>query len=315
LDTTPNQWRPLTPEDYVRNSCIRAAFLSAILGVSALGLSAQSWDAASQARSWAKQDKDDSFTFYDPAAKTLRTWMRDGGLLGSLPTAKLDDSPERWVLDPRNNAWVTHGSSVTQVDRTGHLINNLKLPAEVGDVCWDAKGFVLSYRAMEPYLEKRDFKGAVIWSFGSKPAKSDGPSPRNLHPIAMDDSGNVVMADSNALNLSVLDSNSGRKVSETNLLLVGGQPVPALEGSAIERGPLAIWPGKGVIFAAVKAVQIPAPLRAALQGLVLARLDLAQSRLEFLPTGLDESHILVGVLESDAIFVNPRGGLMLVKIK
>lgn len=299
----------------MRKSSIRASLLSAIIGVSALGLGAQPWDAASQARSWAKQDKDDSFTFYDPAAKMLRTWMRDGGLLGSLPTAKLDGLPERWVLDPRNNAWITHGSSVTQVDRTGHLLYNLKLPAEVGDVCWDAKGFVLSYRAMEPYLEKRDFKGALLWSFGSKPAKSDGPAPRNLRPIVMDDSGNVVMADSNALNLSILDGNTGRKVSETNLLLAGGQPAPALEGSTIERGPLAIWPGKGVIFAAVKAAQVPAPLRASLQGLALARLDLAQSSLEFLPTGLDESHILVGVLESDAIFVNPRGGLMLVKIK
>jgi hypothetical protein len=286
-----------------------------MIGVSALGLNAQSWDAASQARSWAKQDKDDSFTFYDPATKMLHTWMREGGLIGSLPAAKLDDPPERWVMDPRNNAWITHGASVTQVDRTGHNILNLKLPAEVGDVCWDAKGFVLSYRTVEPYLEKRDFKGAQLWAFGSKPAKSDGPPPQNRRPIVMDDSGNVLMADGNSINLSILDGNTGRKISETNLLLAGGQPAPALEGSATERGPLAIWAGKGVIFAAVKAAQVPAPLRATLQGLVLARLDIAQSRLEFLPTGLDESHVLVGVLDSDAIFVNPKGGLMVVRIK
>jgi hypothetical protein len=286
-----------------------------MIGVSTVGLCAQSWDAASQARSWAKQDKDDSFTFYDSGTKMLHTWMRDGGLLGSLHAAKLDDLPDRWVMDPRNNAWITHGTSITQMDRTGHTIYSLRLPAEVGDVCWDAKGFVLSYRAVEPYLEKRDYKGALLWSFGSKPPKSDNPTPQNRRPLVMDDSGNVLMADGNTLNLSILDGNTGRKVSETNLLLAGGQPAPALEGPAIERGPLAIWPGKGVIFAAMKAAQVPAALRASLQGLVLARLDFAQSRVEFLPTGLDESHILVGVLDSDAIFASPRGGLMLVKIK
>ncbi|MBK8789837.1 MAG: hypothetical protein IPO28_06600 [Holophagaceae bacterium] len=82
-----------------------------------------------------------------------------------------------------------------------------------------------------------------------------------------------------------------------------------------DRGPLAIWPGKGVVFAAVRAAQIAVQLRGTLQGLALARLDFAQSRLEFLPTGLDESHLLVGVLDADAVFVNPRGGLMLVRVK
>ena len=164
-------------------------------------------------------------------------------------------------------------------------------------------------------VEKRDFKGTLLWSFGAKPSKGDGPAPQNRRPVVLDDSGNVLMADSNALNLALLDGNSGRKLGETSLLLGPGQPAPALEGYAAERGPLAIWPGKGVVFAAVKAAQVPASLRAALQGLALARLDLAQSRLEFLPTGLDESHILVGVLDSDAVFVNPRGGLMLVRIR
>jgi len=280
-----------------------------------MAVNAQSWDAATQARSWAKQDRDDSFTFYDAAAKSLRTWMRDGGLLGSVPTAKLDNPPERWVMDPRNAAWIAHGSTVSQVDRTGHIIVNIKLPAEVGDVCWDAKGFVLSFRTFEPYLEKRDFKGALLWSFGAKPTKGDGPSPRNRRPILSDDSGNVLMADGSSLNLSILDGNTGRKVSETNLKLEGGQPVPALEGSLSERAPMAAWLGKGVVFASMKANQIPPAQRSSLEGQVLARLDLPQSRLEFLPTGLDDTHLLVGILDGDAVFVNPKGGLMLVKVK
>ncbi len=299
----------------MRNSCIRFSILSALLGLSGLTLSAQSWDAATQARGWAKQDKDDSFTFYDAGSRMLHTWLRDGGVLGSVPVGKSDEAPERWLLDPRNNAWIARGTTITQIDKTGQVMLNLKLPAEVGDVCWDPKGFVLSYKAPEPYLEKRDYKGGLLWSFGAKPSRGDGPAPLNRRPIVLDDAGNVLMADGNALNLAILDGTTGRKLAETSLLLGPGQPAPALEGYVVERAPLVIWPGKGVVFAAVKASQIPAALRATLQGQALARLDFAQSRLEFLPTGLDESHILVGVLDSDAIFVNPRGGLMLVRVK
>ncbi len=286
-----------------------------MVGLSVLPLRAQAWDAASQARSWAKQDKDDSFTFFDPSARMLRTWMRDGGVIGSVPAGKSDEPPERWVMDPRNNAWIARGTSVTQIDKTGHVILTLKVPAEVGDVCWDGKGFVMSFRAVEPYLEKRDFKGALLWSFGAKPIKGDGPTPQNRRPIVLDDSGNVLMADGNTLNLAIFDGTTGRKIGETSLNLAPGQPAPVLEGPSVERGPLAIWPGKGVVFAAIKASQVPAALRPPLQGLALARLDFAQARLEFLPTGLDEFHILVGVLDSDAVFVNPKGGLMLVKVK
>ncbi|MDP1831142.1 MAG: hypothetical protein Q8K67_03710 [Geothrix sp.] len=300
----------------MRNCRIRVSLLSAFLGLSSLALTAQAWDAASQARGWAKQDKDDSFTFFDPAARTLRTWTRDGGLSGNLPLAKLEETPDRWLLDPRNNAWVAHGPTLTLFDRTGRSLNSLKLPAEVGDVCWDAKGFVISYRTPEPYLEKREFKGGgILWSFGAKPAKSDGPAPQNRRPILMDDAGNVLMADGRSLNLAILDGNTGRKVAEISLKLPSGQAAPSLEGNALDRDPLAMWPGKGVVFATVKASQVPAAARGTLQGAVLARLDLTHTALEFLPTGLDETHILVGVLDSDAVFVNPKGGLMLVKVK
>ena len=299
----------------MRTFPIRVALLTALLAGTGSALIAQAWDAASQARSWAKQDKDDSFTFYDPNAKALYTWMRDGGVLGSVPLAKLDETPDRWVMDPRNTAWVAHGLTVTQYDRSGRSIVNFRLPAEVGDACWDAKGFVFSYRAPEPYLEKRDFKGALLWSFGAKPAKADGPAPQYRRTVVMDDAGKILMADGNALNLSILDGETGRKVAETNLRLASGQPAPALEGAVSERGPLALWSGHGVVFAAIRAVQIPAQLRETMQGLALARLDLVQSRVEFLPTGLDETHTLIGVLDSDAVFVNPRGGLLLVKVK
>ena len=300
----------------MRNCRIRVSLLSSFLGLSAMILTAQTWDAATQARGWAKQDKDDSFTFYDSAAKTLQTWTRDGGWLGSVSLAKSDEVPVRWLLDPRNNAWVAYGATISLFDKTGRNLTTLKLPAEVGDVCWDPKGFVISFRTPEPYLEKRDFKShALIWSFGARPVKGDGPAPQDRRSILMDDAGNVLMADGHSLNLSILDGNTGQKRSETSLKLPSGEPAPPLEGNASDRDALAIWPGKGVVFAAVKASQVPAAERGTLQGLVLARLDLAHSVLEFLATGLDETHVLVGVLESDAVFANPKGGLMLVKVK
>jgi hypothetical protein len=300
----------------VRNCHIRVSLLSIVLGLSTTMLPAQAWDAATQARGWAKQDKDDSFTFYSAAAKTLQTWTRDGGSLGSLSLAKLEEAPVRWLLDPRNNAWVASGATISLIDKTGRNLATLKLPAEVGDVCWDPKGFVISFRTTEPYLEKRDFKThALLWSFGAKPVKGEGPAPQDRRPILMDDAGNVLMADGRSLNLSVLDGSTGRKLSETSLKLTSGEPAPALEGNVLDRDPLALWFGKNVVFAAVKAAQVPAASRGILQGLVLARLDLALSTVEFLATGLDETHVLVGVLDSDAVFASPKGGLMLVKVR
>jgi hypothetical protein len=277
--------------------------------------SAQSWDAAVNASSWAKQDRDDSFAFYDSAAKSLRIWSRDGGLQGTIPTGRLDGPPERWAIDPRGNAWVAQGTTLTYVDRTGRTMGSVKLPAEVGDLCWDAKGIILSYRTPEPYLEKRDFRSAdVLWSFGAKPVKREGTAAQYRRPIVLDDSGNVLMANGSALNLSILEANSGRKLGETSFLFKGA-PAPALEGNTADRDPLAVWVGKGVVFAALRASQLPAVQRGDFQGLVLARLDIARATLDFLPTGLDDSHVLVGLLDSDAVFASPRGGLLLVRIK
>lgn len=281
-----------------------------------LPLRAQAWDAPSQARSWAKQDRDDSFTFYDPSTRMLHTWAREVGTLASLPLPRLEEPPERWLLDPRGSAWVAHGHLLTQFDRSGRQVNSLKLPAEVGDVCWDAKGFVISYRTREPYLEKRDFlTRAILWSFGAKPDPGDDPLLAFRRPVLMDDAGNVLMADGPSLNLAVLEGRTGRKIAETTLLLASGQPAPLLEGPAMDRGPLALWPGRGVVLAALSAALIPASQRESIQGLALARLDLPRARLEFLATGLDEHHVLVGVLGDEAVFASPKGGLMVVKIR
>ena len=286
-----------------------------MLGLCGLSLDAQTWDAATLAMGWSHQDKDDSFTFYDEFSAALQTWTRDGGLLLSTPLGNMPVVPEKWIIDPHNNHWVISGLSLIQVGPKGKILKTSKLPAEVADVAWDVKGFVLSFRAPEPYLEKRDFTGAVIWSYGAKPSRDEGPAPLNQRPILIDDAGNVLMASGASLNLVVLSGATGRKVTEMTLSLPDGSRAPLLEGAAEARGPMAIWPGKEVIFATVKASQVPAQFRETIQGLALARLDLKQLRLEFLPTGLSEAHLLIGMLDSDAVFVNPTGGLVLVKVR
>lgn len=285
------------------------------MAVAAVLLPAQGWDAATQAQGWARQDKDDSFTFYDPAAKVLHTWMRDGGEIRTVPLGRLENPPSKWIIDPRGNAWVVDGTTLTQVEPTGRIARNIRLPAEVGSVCWDTKGFVLSFKTQEPYLEKRRYNdGDLLWTFGAKPGNKEALSNRNLHPLLMDDLDHILLGNGNDLNLSLISADSGKKEGETSFR-IGKDAVPAFAGGSLDRGPLCLWSGKNVAFASLKATDLPAALRGMLQGQVLARIDLTSSAVEFLPTGLQEDHLLVGVLDGQAVFVNPKGGLLLVAVK
>jgi hypothetical protein len=299
----------------VKPPLLRVSFLGILLGLSGLAQAPQPWDAASQAIGWARQDRDDSFTFYDEAAAALQTWARDGGLLRTTPLGKLGRPPEKWAIDPRGNPWVVAGPTLFQVGRNGQTLDTFRLPTDVADLGWDASGMVLSYRAVEPYLEKRDFKGRVLWTHGTKPSRSEGPPPMNQHPILVDDTGSVLLASGASLNLTVLNGANGKVQQETTFHLPDGRPAPPLEGSGEVRGPMVLWPGKEVVFAAVKSLQVPAAQRESSHGLSLARLDLRRGQVEFLPTGLNESHLLVGMADSEALFVSPSGGLVQVKVR
>ena len=286
-----------------------------LLAVATTLLPAQGWDAATQAQGWARQDKDDSFTFYDPGAKVLHTWMKDGGELRATPLGRMENPPGKWIIDPRNNAWVVSGPTLTQVEPNGRIGKTLKLPAEVGSVCWDTKGFILSYKTQEPYLEKRRYlDGDIVWTFGAKPSNKEAISTRNLHPLVMDDLDHILMGNGNDLNLSVIGADTGKKEGETSLRL-GQDPAPALVGGSVDRGPLCLWSGKNVVFASLNAADLPPATRGTFQGQVLARIDLTTSAVAILPTGLPENHLLVGVLDGSAVFVNPKGGLLLVAVK
>lgn len=295
-------------------SSARLLLLAAFVAV-VPALRAQGWDAATQAVGWARQDKDDSFTFYDPAARVLRTWMQDGGDIQDIPLDKLKEPPSKWVIDPRGDAWVVSGTTLTQVDSAGRLARDLKLPAPVDSVCWDTKGFVLSYRTQNPYLEMRRYQdGEVLWTYGRKPGRKDPITALSLHPMLMSDTDQVLLGNGNDLGLLVLDANTGKPVRE-EAFSFNGNPAPALVGAPVDRGPLCLWSGKGVVFATLRAGELPAVARGTIQGQALVRMDLKTATVTFAPTGLATDHLLVGILHGQAVFVNPKGGLLQLPVK
>jgi hypothetical protein len=52
-----------------------------------------------------------------------------------------------------------------------------------------------------------------------------------------------------------------------------------------------------------------------MNGLLLAMENLSTSTVEFVPTGLSEQHAFIGMLDSDAAFIAPGGGLVFVQLK
>jgi len=289
--------------------------LPCVLATCALGLRAQDWDAATQAQGWSRQDKDDSFTFYDPATKALHTWMQDGGDLRAIPLGRLKTPPAKWIMDPRGSAWILSGTSLTQVQTDGSLGRTLKLPAEVASVCWDTKGFILSYQTRDPYLEKRRYQdGDVVWTSGTKPGSKDPVTDLDLHPLLMDDLDHILLGNERDLNLVLIGGDTGKQEGVRTFTFNGG-PVPQFLQTNISRGPMCLWSGKNIAFASLQATNLPEAVRGTFQGQVLARLDLNNSTLSFLPTGLSDAFLLVGVLNGQAVFVNPKGGLMQVPVK
>ena len=75
---------------------------------------------------------------------------------------------------------------------------------------------------------------------------------------------------------------------------------------------MAWWLNKNTAVCAVPATQLPA---LKLTGLLLAIENLTDTTVTFFPTGLSEQHTFIGLLESDAVFIAPSGGLVFVPVK
>lgn len=276
---------------------------------------AQGWDATSLARGWTRQDKDDSFTFYDEFSAALQTWGLETGLQTSTPLGRMPVVPEKWVIDPHGGHWVISGETLIHVASSGAILKSSYLPAPVADVCWDIEGFLLSYQTVSPYLEKRSYgDGKIMWAFHPGEGEQAHASASNTHPAALDESGHVLLGNGADLNLTIIDAHAGKSLDETRLLY-DGKPVPRLTGVDPDRGPMCYWSQKASVLAALKAEQLPPSVRNGMQGLVLGVIDPKMNMIRFISTGITNQSLLVGVLNGSAVFVKPEGGLQQVPLR
>ena len=346
-----------------------------LLGLgTALPLHTQTWDAPRHASGWAFQEVDGSLVFFDPAARSLRTWMKGSGLLASLPvsmpqvrrltqveqpiaplpsktasdydaagamlygiprhqrvqagpakappqeTSAIGEAmPERWVMDSYNRIWMVCEGRLAILDKDGKPESILPLPAAVEDVAVGSDGILLLYRTMKPYLEKRDLKtGAVLWSFGDRNQAKEAAARPLLVPLnhmALGVDGTVYIAEGASMAFTVLDPVKGPKEpGQTFFTCQDALPARAVLGR-VGRGPLLSWPGKEVIFGVFTPSQVKSCGAPESQGLLLARFDLAKGTLDWLTTPLAEGHRLVGLLDTEAVFLAPGGGLAYAPIR
>ena len=292
----------------MRIALLLPALVLAIL--SAYPARAQEFDPATNAKGWTRADADGSFTVFDAAGKRLITWMKDGTTLGHVDLSKLEGPPDSWVIDSYGNAWVVVGNSLHQVDKKGKVGNRIRLPGTVADMAWEPRGLILSYRAAEPYVEKREYKnGNLMWSWGSKPS---GPSsPTALFRVAATNNNEVVVTRGASMAVDVLDLQTGKHLRQLNFVYKGAV-APELSLSNSDRGALVWWSGKTLALAAVPGNQAGFTK---MNGLLMARIDFVTQSVEFLPTGLTEDHALVGVVENEAAFVSPKGGMVFVPVR
>lgn len=339
-------------------------------------LRAQEWDPARQALGWAFQEVDGSLIFYDPAARSLRTWMKGSGLIASQPvtlpgsrksvvaapvgtsstmaTASDYDAagallyglsrqrpqnasgkaspreaaepgtlaeiiPERWVPDVYNRTWLVFEGRLAVLGKDGKPETILPLPAPVEDLAAGRDGVFILYRTPKPYLEKRDLRtGAVLWTFGDKTQTREvaaQPLLVGLNRMALGSDGNIYLAEGAGLAFTVLDPVKGPKEpGQTFFTCNDAIPARAVLGR-LGRGPLLTWAGREVIFGVFSHSQVKSCGAPESKGLLLARFDLAKGTLEWLPTPLAEGHRLVGLLDTEAVFLAPGGGLAYAPIR
>ena len=295
------------------------ALLAIPVVAATLPATAQSFDPLSQAKGWAHQDRDFSFTFYDPAGRALVTWDKSFGTMNTLSLAKLDVAPDMWLMDRYNNAWVVSGEMLYFITKEGKVDRKEKLPAPVSDLAWDAQtGFLLCYRTAAPFLEMRDLKdGGVIWSYGQKPKKGEAPGAAKFRVVinARDGGDSVVYLSQGVdLDLMTLSGKKGSPMGQA-VFSYNDKAVGALSYGDAGPGALCHWIGKQTLYAAVPSTALPAGTAPGLNGLLLAKLDLSMGSITFEPTGLTPDNQFIGIVDGQAVFIKTAGGLAFVPVQ
>ncbi|HLP31264.1 MAG TPA: hypothetical protein VK150_07870 [Geothrix sp.] len=230
-----------------------------------------------------------------------------------------ETTPDRWVTDSYSRTWVTTSERLIVLGKDGKPDLQLTLPGPVEDLAVAPDGLLLLYRTLKPYLEKRDLRtGAVLWSFGEgSQLKEPDASPLRvpLNRMALGADGTVYLAEGASLTFTVLDPARGPKApGQAFFTCQDALPSRASLGH-VGRGPLLAWADRGVVFGVFTPSQVKSCGAPESRGLLLARFDLGRGTLDWLTTGLAEGHRLVGLLDTEAVFLAPGGGLAFTPIR
>ena len=235
------------------------------------------------------------------------------------PEAACDAVPERWVVDSYSRIWMVCDGRLVIFNKDGQIDTASALPAPVEDMAVGREGILILYRTLKPCLEKRDLRtGGVLWSYGDRAQLKDAAAQPLLVPLnrmALGADGTVYLAEGPSLAFTVLDPIKGPKdPGQTFFTCHDALPGRAMLGR-VGRGPMLSWAGKDVIFCVFEPSQVKACGAPESQGLMLARFDLLSGSLEWIPTQLAEGHQLVGLLDREAVFLAPGGGLAYAPIR
>ncbi len=227
--------------------------------------------------------------------------------------AACDAVPERWVMDSYSRTWMVCDGRLVILNKDGQIETASALPAPVEDIAVGREGILILYRTLKPCLEKRDLRtGAVLWTYGDRSQLKDASAQPLLVPLnrmALSVDGTVYLAEGASLAFTVLDPVKGPKEpGQTFFTCHEALPGRAVLGS-VGRGPLLSWAGKDVIFGVFAPSQVKSCGAPESKGLMLARFDLLNGALEWIPTNLAEGHRLVGLLDHEAVFLAPGAGL------
>lgn len=272
-----------------------------------------------------------------PIATTSSAYESAGALLYGIPAsqrtqvrqakaapkveaeATCDAVPERWVLDTANRIWVVCEERLVVIERNGQMGATYPLPGPVEDLAADHDGIYLNYRTIKPFIEKRSLRdGQVLWTYGDRGALREAaalPLLVALNRMTLAGDGALYLAEGGGLAFTVLDADRGPQTPGQSFFTYQGSVASRVNLGRAGRGPLLAWAGKDVLFSAFSGPQLRGTGAPDAKGVILARFDLTKGTLDWLPTGLTEGHRLVGLLEHEAVFLNPEGGLSYAPIR